>query len=49
MHEAVMRRYRRVRDEEKPLPDLIMIDGGKAQLNAAADGDARTWISKPCR
>ena len=36
MHEAVLRRYRRVRDEQKELPDLIMIDGGKAQLNAAA-------------
>ena len=37
MHEAVLRRYRRVRDEEKALPDLIMIDGGKGQLNAAAE------------
>src|ERR1700730_3376554 len=37
MHEAVLRRYRRVRDEEKALPDLIMIDGGKGQLGAAAD------------
>src|SRR5256714_12704863 len=37
MHEAVLRRYRRVRDEEKALPDLIMIDGGKSQLNAAAE------------
>src|SRR2546430_3813371 len=37
MHEAVLRRYRRVRDEERALPDLIMIDGGKAQLNAAAE------------
>jgi len=36
MHEAVLRRYRRLRDEQKSLPDLIMIDGGKAQLNAAA-------------
>jgi excinuclease ABC subunit C len=36
MHEAVLRRYRRVRDEEKSLPDLIMIDGGKGQLSAAA-------------
>jgi excinuclease ABC subunit C len=36
MNEAVMRRYRRVRDEEKALPDLVMIDGGKGQLNAAA-------------
>jgi excinuclease ABC subunit C len=37
MHEAVLRRYRRVRDEQKELPDLIMIDGGKGQLNAAAE------------
>ena len=37
MHEAVLRRYRRVRDEEKALPDLVMIDGGKSQLSAAAE------------
>lgn len=37
MRETVFRRYRRLMDEGKPLPDLIMIDGGKGQLNAAAD------------
>jgi excinuclease ABC subunit C len=37
MHEAVSRRYSRLLKEGKPLPDLIMIDGGKAQLNAAAE------------
>jgi excinuclease ABC subunit C len=37
MREAVSRRYRRLLDENKPLPDLIMIDGGKGQLGAAAD------------
>ena len=37
MREAVFRRYRRVLDEAKTLPDLIMIDGGKGQLRAAAD------------
>ncbi|MBA3255597.1 MAG: excinuclease ABC subunit UvrC [Pyrinomonadaceae bacterium] len=37
MREAVFRRYRRVLDEGKPLPDLVMIDGGKGQLGAAAD------------
>ncbi len=37
MREAVLRRYRRVLNESKPLPDLIMIDGGKGQLAAAAD------------
>ncbi len=36
MHEAVFRRYRRMKEEEKPLPQLIFIDGGKGQLSAAA-------------
>ena len=33
--EVIGRRYRRLRLEEKPLPDLILVDGGKGQLNAA--------------
>jgi len=37
MREAVFRRYRRLLDEGKPLPDLVMIDGGKGQLATAAD------------
>lgn len=36
MHEAVFRRYRRMLDEQKSLPGLIFIDGGKGQLSAAA-------------
>ena len=35
MREVVGRRYQRVLDEQKPLPDLILIDGGKGQLSAA--------------
>ena len=35
MEEVLYRRYHRVIEEEKPLPDLIVIDGGKGQLNAA--------------
>jgi excinuclease ABC subunit C len=35
MAEAVDRRYRRLLEDEKPLPDLILIDGGRGQLNAA--------------
>ena len=35
MREVVGRRYKRVLDEKKPLPDLIVIDGGKGQLSAA--------------
>jgi excinuclease ABC subunit C len=33
--EAVGRRYRRLRDEERQMPDLVLIDGGVGQLNAA--------------
>jgi excinuclease ABC subunit C len=35
MREVVGRYFRRRREEEKPLPDLVVIDGGKGQLNAA--------------
>lgn len=35
MEEVIYRRYHRLLEEEKPLPDLIVIDGGKGQLNAA--------------
>ena len=36
MREAVERRYRRLQEERKPLPSLILIDGGIGQLHAAA-------------
>jgi len=35
MYEIVSRRYKRQLEEKKKLPDLIIIDGGKGQLNAA--------------
>ena len=35
MHQVVTRRYRKVADEDGPWPDLVVIDGGKGQLNAA--------------
>ncbi len=37
MHEVLSRRYRRVIEAGRPLPDLILVDGGKGQLNAAAE------------
>jgi excinuclease ABC subunit C len=37
MFEAVTRRYSRLMKEEKPMPDLLLIDGGLGQLHAAAD------------
>ncbi|HTB93217.1 MAG TPA: excinuclease ABC subunit UvrC [Candidatus Sulfotelmatobacter sp.] len=36
MYEAVVRRYRRLQEEKKALPGLILIDGGLGQLHAAA-------------
>lgn len=37
MREVVRRRYGRLLKENRPLPDLILIDGGKGQLSAAID------------
>jgi excinuclease ABC subunit C len=37
MKEVVFRRYKRLVDEGKSLPQLVIIDGGKGQLNAALD------------
>jgi excinuclease ABC subunit C len=37
MKEIVYRRYKRVLDEGKPLPKLIIIDGGKGQLSSALE------------
>jgi excinuclease ABC subunit C len=36
MREAVTRRYRRVLEEKRPMPSLILIDGGIGQLHSAA-------------
>lgn len=35
MEEVIHRRYKRLLEEEQPLPQLIVIDGGKGQLSAA--------------
>ena len=35
MEEVIFRRYKRLTDEGKPLPQLIIVDGGKGQLSAA--------------
>ena len=35
MEEVIYRRYHRLLEENKPLPDLVVIDGGKGQLHAA--------------
>ncbi|MBL9210670.1 MAG: excinuclease ABC subunit UvrC, partial [Opitutaceae bacterium] len=35
MEEVVGRRYRRLAEEQKPMPDLVVIDGGRGQIGAA--------------
>ena len=37
MREAIFRRYHRVMEENEPMPQLIIIDGGKGQLSAAME------------
>ncbi|MCC8147137.1 MAG: excinuclease ABC subunit UvrC [Bacteroidales bacterium] len=37
MYETVFRRYKRLMEEDQPMPQLIVIDGGKGQLHAATD------------
>lgn len=37
MKEAVYRRYKRLKEEEQPFPQLVIIDGGKGQLSAAME------------
>ncbi|HNX36080.1 MAG TPA: helix-hairpin-helix domain-containing protein, partial [Kiritimatiellia bacterium] len=45
MAEVIRRRYSRVRDEGKPFPGLILIDGGVTQLRAAREALAALGLS----
>jgi excinuclease ABC subunit C len=47
IHEVVARRYQRLYDENKPFPDILLIDGGKGQLNAAMAAFAEREIPPP--
>jgi excinuclease ABC subunit C len=48
MREVVTRRYKRMQEEKKPLPSLVLIDGGLGQLHAAADAlDSLEIINQP--
>jgi excinuclease ABC subunit C len=44
MREVVGRRYRRLLEEGKELPDLVLIDGGKGQLSAATEALAELGL-----
>lgn len=45
MEEVVERRYRRLLAEEKPLPNLVVVDGGKGQLGVAYEVLKRLGIA----
>jgi len=48
MHEAVSRRYRRLQEEQNPMPSLILVDGGLGQLHAAGEAlDSLQIINQP--
>jgi excinuclease ABC subunit C len=44
MREVVTRRYKRLQEEKKPMPSLVLIDGGLGQLHAAAEALASLEI-----
>ncbi len=48
MREVVSRRFRRLRDEDEVFPDILVIDGGKGQLNAAMAAFKSLGIDPPC-
>lgn len=47
IREVVARRYKRLHDREEVFPDLLLIDGGKGQLNAALDAFRALEIAPP--
>jgi excinuclease ABC subunit C len=48
MREVVTRRYKRIQQEEKSMPSLVLIDGGLGQLHAAAEAlEALEIINQP--
>jgi excinuclease ABC subunit C len=48
MREVVTRRYQRLQQEKKPMPSLVLIDGGLGQLHAAAQAlEALEIINQP--
>ena len=47
MQEVVGRRYRRLKDEQKPFPDLIVIDGGAGQVRAALKAFLEQGLEPP--
>ena len=47
IREVVARRYRRMVDEGDKLPDIVLIDGGRGQLNSALNAFEQTHVDPP--
>jgi len=48
MREVIERRYRRLKEEDKPMPSLVLVDGGLGQLHAAAEAlESLGFTSQP--
>lgn len=47
MREVISRRFKRLHDEDGVFPDILLIDGGKGQLNAAMDAFRALGITPP--
>jgi excinuclease ABC subunit C len=47
IREVVSRRFRRLRAEEQVFPDVLLIDGGKGQLNAALEAFQFLGVEPP--
>jgi excinuclease ABC subunit C len=48
INEIVKRRYLRLKEEKTDMPDLVLIDGGRGQLNAALDALRVIGVKIPC-
>src|SRR5262249_51401887 len=48
IREVISRRFRRASDDESIFPDILMIDGGKGQLNAALEVFHSLGVEPPC-
>ena len=47
MREVISRRFKKLEEDDAPFPDILLIDGGKGQLNAALDAFRMLHIEPP--
>jgi len=47
IHEVVARRFQRLHDKDEAFPDILLVDGGKGQLNAALAAFEQIQVDRP--